>query len=51
MRCLDFFDFMPVSFVFNSYKIEETCLLCSPEIFRSTGVFIFCGEKKKQWQQ
>lgn len=40
MRCLGF----PV---FNSYKIEETCFLCSPEYFKSTGECIFCGNKIK----
>lgn len=31
--------------VFNSYKIEETCFLCSVEYFKSTGEYILCGNK------
>lgn len=33
--------------VFNSYKIEETCFLCSAEYFKSTGEYILCGNKIK----
>lgn len=47
MRCLDCFDFMPVSFVCNSYKIEETCFFCSLEFSKPTGEFVFCGNKIK----
>lgn len=44
MRCLDF---LPISFVFNSDKREETCFLCLLELTKSTGESIFCGNKIK----
>lgn len=47
MRCPDLFDFLPIPFVFNSYKREEPCLLSSLELFKSIGERIFCGNKIK----
>jgi hypothetical protein len=47
MSCLDFFDFLKVSFVFNSFTRGEPGFLCSLECFKSTGEYIFCENKIK----